>query len=204
MAVDHDLERISEALQVLRPALTRALLAREERRRRDAATLGEGLSGSQHLTLLALAEGPLGMGDLAARTGVAVSTATRMVQGLGRLGLVASSAARAGDRRRRSVTLTASGRREMGHASDALAARVRRLLEPLSPAQRREILRGLSLFLEAIAEDERRHHVDLHAPPEGKASVAGASGAPTRSPSRHPARTKRAGRSDREVTTPRR
>jgi DNA-binding MarR family transcriptional regulator len=174
--MDQELEQISEALQALRPALTRALLAREERRRRDAATLGERLSGPQHLTLLALAEGPLGMGDLAARTGVAVSTATRMVQGLGRLGLVASCPGPDDDRRRRSVALTASGRREMDRASAAHAARVRRLLEPLSPARRREILRGLTVFLEAIAEDERRLEARGRPATTGNAPVTGVAG----------------------------
>ena len=71
------------------------------------------MSTPQHITLLALAAGPLAISDLGAATGVAVSTATRMVQALEREGWVGRVAEPGGDRRRRPVALTAAGRAVM-------------------------------------------------------------------------------------------
>ena len=80
-----DLHALAGTLAELRTRLAPMVLARQERRR-AGATPGERLSTPQHLTLLALAGGPLTMSALAEATGVALSTATRMVQGLAREG----------------------------------------------------------------------------------------------------------------------
>ena len=73
------------------------ILARHERRR-QGATAGERLSTPQHIAMLALADGPRTMSSLAAATGVALSTATRMVQTLEREGVGGATGGRPGRR----------------------------------------------------------------------------------------------------------
>ena len=90
-----DLDALAAALVEVRARLAPMVLARHERRR-AGATPGERLSTPQHLTLLALADGPLTMTALAGATGVALSTATRMVQSLVREGWVAARRPRRG------------------------------------------------------------------------------------------------------------
>src|SRR6478672_9907683 len=84
---DRDLEPLVDALADLRARAARLVLARQERRK-EGATAGERMSTSQHVTLRALEGGPLAISELGAATGVAVSTATRMVQALEREGWV--------------------------------------------------------------------------------------------------------------------
>jgi DNA-binding MarR family transcriptional regulator len=152
---DDDLRQAAEALQAMRGPITRLISARVERRRRGA-TLAERMSPSQGLTLQALNDGPLSMGDLAAATGVAVSTATRMVQGLERAGLVERADVADADRRRRYVGLTAAGRKVLREVGEVQTARLTALLAPLDAAGRRAILEGARALTEAMAMDERR------------------------------------------------
>jgi DNA-binding MarR family transcriptional regulator len=153
MADDARLDELVEALQGLRGPLARLVLARAERRR-ARGTPGERITTAQHLALSALAEGPLGTSELAARNGVAISTATRMIQGLERAGLVAPAAPADDDRRRRSVELTPAGREILGQADDALRARLRALLEPLPEDDRETILRAVSLVTGSLERQE--------------------------------------------------
>ncbi len=151
---DHALETLVDALADLRTLAAPLVMARQERRA-GGSTAGERMSTPQHLTLLALASGPLAISDLGAATGVAVSTATRMVQTLEREGWVERAPERAGaDRRRRPVVLTPEGRRVMDEASDVLRARVRRLLVRLDADERIALFQGLRALTRAIQADD--------------------------------------------------
>jgi DNA-binding MarR family transcriptional regulator len=149
-----DLDALVDAVADLRARVAPLILARQERRA-AGATEGERLTTPQHLTLLALEDGPLSVSEVAERTGVAVSTATRMLQSLERSGWIRRAATGADeDRRRRPVELTRAGRRVMGQASDALRGRIRELLERLDDAERAAILSGMEALARALGEDE--------------------------------------------------
>jgi DNA-binding MarR family transcriptional regulator len=120
--------------------------------RKRGATAAERLSPQQHLALSALASGPLAMGQLASETGVAVSTATRMAQGLERMGLVGRVQGEDADRRRRYVALTPLGSEVLAEASALSARRIETLLAVLSPEERRAIVAGMSALTQALAD----------------------------------------------------
>jgi len=150
----HELEALVEAVAALRARVVPLVLARQERRSRGVSA-GERLSAPQHLTLLALADGPRAVTEVAAATGVAVSTATRMVQWLERAGWVARQAPPPGaDRRRRPVALTPEGRRVMDEASEVVRARLRSLLGRLDARGRAAIVDGLEALALALQEEE--------------------------------------------------
>ena len=154
---DPDLEKLVEAFARLRDVAAPLILARQERRA-EGATPGERLSTPQHIALIALAEGPLTMSALAAATGVALSTATRMVQTLEREGWVARPSCEPGDdRRRRPVALTEGGHAVLDDANDASRRRIRGLLERLDADDRGAVLQALEalerVFHEAGADD---------------------------------------------------
>jgi DNA-binding MarR family transcriptional regulator len=151
---DPALEQLVDALSALRAKAVPLVLARQERRR-EGATVGERMSTPQHIALLALADGPVAISDVAAASGVAVSTATRMVQGLEREGWVERATSGPGDdRRRRPVTLTPAGRAAMEDASDVLRGRFRSLLGHLDAGERRAVLEGLHALTKAIQVDD--------------------------------------------------
>ena len=154
---DPGLENLVDAFARLRDVAAPLILARQERRA-EGATPGERLSTPQHIALIALAEGPLTMSALAAATGVALSTATRMVQTLERDGWVARPSRGPGDdRRRRPVALTPAGRAVMDDANDASRRRIRGLLERLDADDRGAVLQALQalerIFHDAGADD---------------------------------------------------
>ena len=95
------------------------------------------------------------MSEVAAATGVAISTATRMVQSLERAGWVERTTPVPGDdRRRRPVALTREGRAVGEEAGEVVRARLRGLVERLDDAGRRAVLEGLAAFTAALQEDE--------------------------------------------------
>lgn len=151
---DGDLEALARQVQELRAPLARLVLARHEARREGVRT-GTALTTPQHLTLTALRGGPLAMSELARATGVAVSTATRMVQGLGRAGLVAPAAVEGGDARRRYVAITQAGREAADREGAAQLARVREVLGRLDPGRRAAVLEGMRALTDALHEIER-------------------------------------------------
>ena len=149
---DPGLEPLVNAFARLRDVAAPLILARQERRA-EGATPGERLSTPQHIAMIALADGPLTMSALAATTGVALSTATRMVQTLEREGWVERpSREDGGDRRRRPVALTAAGRSVMDEANDYSRRRIRGLLERLDTDDRGAVLQALEA-LERVFHD---------------------------------------------------
>lgn len=148
-----DIDALVEALADLRLRVAPLVLARQERRR-GARGEGERLTTPQHITLVALADGPRSVSDVAAGTGVAVSTATRMLQGLERAGFVERAALGGEDRRLRPVALTDEGRRVMEEADEVARARLRGLARRLDAGGRRAVLEGLAAFAAALQQDE--------------------------------------------------
>lgn len=108
------------------------------------------LSAPQHLTLSVLIEGPLSVGEIADRTGVSASTATRMLQGLSRHGLIEDAPAPDADRRRRYVTLTRSGRKSTDARSRQLIARFADIIGDLDDDDIETLLRGVRIFEGAL------------------------------------------------------
>lgn len=151
---DPSLDALTAAVVDLRARLAPLVLARQERRR-AGATAGERLSTPQHLALLALADGPLTISALAATTGVALSSATRMVQALSREGWVERAEDDRTDRRRRPVRLTAAGRQVSDQASAVLAERVAGLLSLLDEEERAALLTAMHGLERALQMDER-------------------------------------------------
>ncbi|MFN8110690.1 MAG: MarR family transcriptional regulator [Thermoleophilia bacterium] len=150
-----ELEETVEALSDMYPELVRLVLARAERRRR-ASTPGERLGPEQMLTLMCIDDGALSVGEVAEATGVAISTATRMLQGLERGGLV-ERAPSVADRRRRLVQLTPEGQRVLHESGAARRRRVRALVAPLSLEERAVLLAGIRVFAGAMQADQEAH-----------------------------------------------
>lgn len=150
MAVSANLDDAVEALRALRGVLARRVLARAEERR-SLGSPAERLTIAQHLALAALGGGPLSTSELAAHTGVAISTATRMIQGLDRAGLVVPVGAAADDRRRRYVEMTPFGRATLAAADDELRGRIRALLTRLTERERAVLMEGVQILGTALA-----------------------------------------------------
>ena len=153
--VDNELELMTAMVVGLRSQLAPLIVRRMEQGAARTAP-SDRLTIAQRLTLNALVAGPLAMSDLAQRTGVAVSTATRMVQRLERMGLVErAEAPAAGDRRRRYIGLTDEGRDVAHRADELLVERMRVLLAPLSPQRRRDLVAGMEAMIEAFQLADR-------------------------------------------------
>lgn len=148
--VDTELELMTAMVVGLRSQLA-PLIVRRMEQGAARTTPSDRLTIAQRLTLNALVAGPVAMSDLAQQTGVAVSTATRMVQRLERMGLVHRADTRAGDdRRRRYIGLTDDGRDVAQQADEVLVERMRVLLAPLSPQRRRDLVAGMEALIEAF------------------------------------------------------
>ena len=144
-------DEVTEALDAVYPAILRLVLARREHRR-EADTPEGRLSPEQQLTLMVLQAGPLSVSEVAHGAGVAVSTATRMLQGLTRLGFVEPEPEPSPeDRRRRTTRITEEGRRVLVASIALRNARFAELLGPLSDEDREALLRGVMALTKAIA-----------------------------------------------------
>ncbi len=112
---------------------------------------GDGLSLSQYLALLPLADRPQSVRELAEAAGIAPPTATRMLDGLERDGLVRRRPDEH-DRRCVRVSLTAAGRRTLAvkqQEVDEVRARIAASLEPDERAQAAALLDRLAEVIEA-------------------------------------------------------
>jgi DNA-binding MarR family transcriptional regulator len=125
-----DLERFNAAWDDFSNALLRA--------RSRAWQQNTPLTPAQYHMLLALSHEPgLGVGEMAAAAGCSSPTATRMLDGLQRDGVVVREPC-SDDRRRTIVSLTAKGKRLFAQQRRANQEKKQRLYEQLSPADRRQ------------------------------------------------------------------
>jgi DNA-binding MarR family transcriptional regulator len=147
------LDDVVRELHALRLPLTKLVLARTATREASDEP-ADRLSAAQHITLVSLTEGPLGMTELATATGVALSTATRMAQGLVRAGLVHAVDPPGEDRRRRSVALSDKGRLMLARADALQRRRLTDLLAPLTRDERRAILAGARALAAALRSQD--------------------------------------------------
>ncbi len=111
---------------------------RRARGRAAGETNTEGLTLAQYQLLAAFGdreEWPVG--ELAEAGGVAPPTATRMLDGLVREGIVERSHCKE-DRRRVNVRLTAAGSRLLRAKRRTVAAKRRQMFESLTPVERRD------------------------------------------------------------------
>ena len=126
---------------------------RASRRARGRLAREGDLSLSQLHVLEPLidADRPLGVRELATAAGVTAPTATRMLAGLERDGLV-ERASCPGDRRVVHIGLTAEGRRRVAHKRERIAARRAEIFASLEPAERRQAARILERLAAAIED----------------------------------------------------
>lgn len=119
---------------------------------RSLADEAEIVTLTQYRTLVVLASrGPQRLADLASGVGVTPATATRMCDRLVRKALVRRTHER-GDRRRVRVELTAKGRTLVDAVTRQRRLEIERLTAPMSPADQRELVRGLRLLSAAGGE----------------------------------------------------
>ncbi len=120
--------------------------------------LDSGLTLPQFRALVTLSRyGTLSAGELGNELSMQLSGVTRLIDRLIAAGLAQRKISEQ-DRRQVDLRLTASGR----HLVDEVMARrreeLRKILENLSPEQRRVVVDGMRLFADA-ADDESRHAV---------------------------------------------
>jgi len=97
---------------------------------------------------------PMSPRALAAHLSVVPSTLSAALTRLAKLGYLESTPTK-NDRRRRDLRLTALGAKAMASTSVLDASRVQKLLELLSPVDRRAAVNGLALLAKAAREMER-------------------------------------------------
>jgi DNA-binding MarR family transcriptional regulator len=100
------------------------------------------LTLAQHAALRAIERDSPSAGELARRTGVSGPAVSQLIAALEAVGFVERVAA-AGDRRRRELSLTRSGRRVLRSAERLLRGRVERLLVDLPRPETDALARGL-------------------------------------------------------------
>lgn len=138
-----DLERFTEAWDDFSNALRRA--------RSRAWQQPAPLTPAQYHLLLALSHEPgLGVGDMAA-AGCTSPTASRILDGLERDGVVAREGSTE-DRRRTIVSLTAKGKRLLARQRHKHDQKKQRLYDELSPAERRQAESLLRRLAEVVAD----------------------------------------------------
>lgn len=139
-----DLERFTEAWEEFTGALLHA--------RSRASQQGAPLSHAQYHLLLALSHEPgMGVGEMAAAAGCASPTATRILDGLERDGVVVRESSTE-DRRRTIVSLTAKGKRLLSQQARKHQLKKQRLYEQLSASERRQTEVLLRRLAEVISD----------------------------------------------------
>jgi MarR family transcriptional regulator, organic hydroperoxide resistance regulator len=139
-----DLERFTEAWDDFSRALLRA--------RSRAWQQQTPLTPAQYHLLLALSDEPgLGVGEMAAAAGCTSPTATRILDGLERDGVIVREPSTE-DRRRTIVSLTTEGKRLLAAQRRKHQQKKQRLYDQLSPAERRQTEDLLHRLAEVIGE----------------------------------------------------
>jgi len=112
-----------------------------------------GARGYHYRLLRTLAErGPASQADLGRRTGIHLSDMVAALNELAEGGYV-ERAPDPADKRRNVVTITPDGRRRADALAEQAAAVQDELLAPLSPVERQELVRLLTLLRKASAPD---------------------------------------------------
>ena len=139
-----DLECFTAAWEQFTGALLRA--------RSRASQQEAPLTPAQYHLLLALSDEPgLGVGEMAAAAGCTSPTATRMLDGLERDGVIVRESSTE-DRRRTIVSLTAKGKRLLSQQRRRHQLKKQRLYEQLSPSERRQTEVLLRRLAEVIGD----------------------------------------------------
>src|SRR6266511_2948932 len=139
-----DLERFTAAWDAFSNALLRA--------RSRAWQQQTPLTPAQYYLLRALSHEPgLGVDEMAAAAGCTSPTATRMLDGLERDGIVVREPSTA-DRRRTIVSLTTKGKRLLAQQRRQNHEKKQRLYDQLSPGERRQTEDLLHRLAEVIAD----------------------------------------------------
>lgn len=181
---DPELDLLIAAVMGLRARIAPMVIRRIESRAGEAGGLADRLTFSQRLVLSALGDGPLTVSELASATGVGLSSATRMAQRLGRMGLVErADPGGDDDGRRRYIGLTALGRATAAESRALLSARLRELLGPLSDRGRRDVLAGMEAVVEALQLAEDASRIATNSASDGPGGDSGV-GSSQRMPSR--------------------
>lgn len=102
-----------------------------------------------HMDVLDVLDGPWRMGDVAARLRVDPSTITRTIQRMEIDGLVERTPDLQ-DRRVVTVAATPAGRRIHGEVAQRRSDILQRVLAPLDPAQRRQLVDLLDRFIDSL------------------------------------------------------
>ncbi|MTD52630.1 MarR family winged helix-turn-helix transcriptional regulator [Amycolatopsis pithecellobii] len=140
--IDELIRKVDRLFSVMRKA-----------RATSAAAAGNSLSPSQvALIEPLLAEPELPVGRLAEAAGVAVPSATRMLQQLEGKGMLARRRS-PDDDRQVLIRLTTYGRTEIAAVRAALRSRQVRRLRTLSAGQCRDLIRSLDLLIPLITEE---------------------------------------------------
>ncbi|HET7481775.1 MAG TPA: MarR family transcriptional regulator [Actinomycetota bacterium] len=152
MAPDQDVRLLAAQLETYWVEIGRFFLSRRARSRLQKGVAAE-MSPIQLQAVDSLADGPLRVGELAERLGLAESSVSRLVDRLTALGLTARRPL-AADRRVVEVELTKGGRSIV-----AAVARRRRdylidILNALEPDEREELVRLFSKVVAVQAEQE--------------------------------------------------
>lgn len=125
--------------------------ARRVRGRDAARTADSGLSLAQYHLVEALGDGPQPVGALAAAAGVTPPTATRMLDGLARDGLIERRPS-ARDRRSVDIELTPAGETALARKRRDVAAVRRRVAASLSEEERRAAAKLMVRLAEAMED----------------------------------------------------
>lgn len=111
-----------------------------------------GLTFSQHYLLAALADHPgMPTGELALSAGVSPPTATRMLDGLERDGIVTREPS-AEDRRKVTIRLTDEGRKVVTRKQRQVSARRKAVYESLSASEREQAVHLMQRLADLIDE----------------------------------------------------
>jgi DNA-binding MarR family transcriptional regulator len=146
IAEDLDLETFASAWEAFFRAMRRA------RARMPEGPSPGDLTISQYLLLEPLAESsPRAVGELAEAAGVSGPTATRLLDGLVRAGLVERRPSER-DRRTVEISLTRDGRKAMASTREWVNAGRRRIFEALSPSERAQAERLLRRLTEIVSD----------------------------------------------------
>ncbi|MCW2870537.1 MarR family transcriptional regulator [Actinacidiphila oryziradicis] len=119
---------------------------------RSLASVEESLTLPQFRMLVVLdTRGPLNLSQVAVELGVQPSTAMRMIDRLGAVGVVARSAS-ATDRRTSLILLTGPGQRVVSEVTERRKQEIAGIVDAMPPGQRRHLVQALQAFTEAGGE----------------------------------------------------